>query len=112
MAEFTQLGDYLNLPVRVYSTGMLTRLAFAVVTSLQTDILVMDELIGTGDAEFMERAQRRLTEFMGSSKALFLASHDEMVLQRFCDKCIYLKGGQLQAFGDTQEVLYLYKQDR
>lgn len=110
IADFTELGDYLNMPVRIYSTGMLTRLAFATVTAMDADVLLMDEVIGTGDAAFMEKAERRLKTFMSRSKILVMASHSDQVLRSFCTKAILLDHGSLVTFGDIETVLVRYRQ--
>lgn len=110
IAEFTELGDYLNMPVRIYSSGMATRLAFATVTAMESDILLMDEVIGAGDAAFMSKAEDRLNEFMNRSKILVLASHSESVIRTFCNKALLLEHGQLLGTGSTDEIFELYRQ--
>ena len=82
IVEFTQLGDYLSLPVRTYSSGMQLRLAFAIATSIMPEILVLDEVVGTGDAVFMERAQQRLNAVIASSHIVVLASHSVEVIKK------------------------------
>jgi ABC-type polysaccharide/polyol phosphate transport system ATPase subunit len=108
IAEFTELGEYLDMPARIYSSGMLTRLAFATVTSMDADILLMDEVIGTGDASFMEKAEHRLNEFMNRSSVLILASHSESTIRKFCSTAIMLEHGQLVAFGDVDDIFSIY----
>lgn len=110
IAAFTELGDYLNMPVRIYSSGMATRLAFATVTAMGSDILLMDEVIGTGDAAFMDKAERRLNEFMNRSKILVLASHSESVVRKFCNKILLLEHGQMLGIGTLDEIFELYRQ--
>ena len=108
IAEFTELGEYLQMPVRVYSAGMVTRLAFATVTAMDADILVMDELIGTGDAAFMERVQQRLKSFMSRSKILVLASHSDDTIRRFCSRAILLQHGRMLGIGPVEDMLERY----
>ena len=108
IVAFTELGEYLNMPVRIYSSGMRTRLAFATVTSMDSDILLMDEVIGTGDAGFMEKAGRRLNDFMNRSKILVLASHSESVIRRFCNKAMILDHGEVVGFGSIDEMFERY----
>lgn len=105
---FTELGEYLEMPVRIYSSGMLTRLAFATVTAMNADILLMDEVIGTGDASFIEKAEKRLKEFMGRSKILVLASHSEQMIRDFCNKAILMEHGKIITIGEVGNVLKLY----
>lgn len=109
ICAFTELGSYLDMPTRVYSSGMLTRLAFATVTAMDADILLMDEVIGTGDASFLEKAERRLKDFMSRSKILVLASHSGDVIRNFCNKALLLEHGQVRAFGDVDDVYNLYQ---
>jgi ABC-2 type transport system ATP-binding protein len=110
IACFTELGQYLELPVRIYSSGMLTRLAFATVTAMEPDILLMDEVIGTGDAAFIHKAEKRLSEFMNRTKILVLASHSEEVIRKFCNKGLLLKAGKVESSGGVEEVIQCYKQ--
>lgn len=109
IAEFTELGEYLDMPVRIYSSGMLTRLAFATVTSMDSDILLMDEVIGTGDAAFIEKAERRLGEFINRSKIVALASHSNDMIRKFCTKAVLLEHGCSVAIGPVDEMLALYE---
>lgn len=105
---FTELGDYLHLPVRTYSSGMLLRLAFAVATSSVPDILLMDEMIGVGDAQFLERAQQRLKRMMERVRILVLASHSESILQTFCSKGLVLAEGRITHQGPIEHCLQAY----
>ena len=108
IAEFTELGEYLDMPIRVYSSGMLTRLAFATVTSMDADILLMDEVIGTGDAAFIDKAEKRLKSFMSRSKIMVLASHSESMIQKLCNKALLLEHGKMLGIGSVDEMLALY----
>lgn len=108
IAEFTELGEYLNMPVRIYSSGMMTRLAFATVTSMDADILLMDEVIGTGDAAFMDKAEKRLNNFMSRSKILILASHSEAMIRKFCNKALLLKHGEVIGTGGVDKMFEMY----
>lgn len=93
IAEFSGLGDYLAMPVRTYSTGMLMRLAFSIVTSFQADIVLMDEWLSVGDAEFRERGAVRLRELIRSSGILVLASHSPDLIARECTSIVELSHG-------------------
>lgn len=108
IVAFTELGNYLNMPVRIYSSGMLTRLAFATVTSMDSDILLMDEVIGTGDAAFIEKAENRLNEFINRSKILVLASHSEEIIRKFCNVALVLRHGKVVGIGSVDEMFNLY----
>jgi ABC-type polysaccharide/polyol phosphate transport system ATPase subunit len=108
IAKFTELGQYLNMPVRIYSSGMATRLAFATITAMDSDILLMDEVIGTGDAAFMDKAEQRLNEFMNRSKIIVLASHSDNVIKKFCNKALLIERGQIISAGDPDHVIATY----
>ena len=112
IAAFTELGDYLAMPVHTYSTGMMMRLAFGVCTCVDPEILLMDEWVGVGDAAFVEKAERRLDEFLGHASILVLASHIPGLLERTCTKGVWLDAGRVRAFGPIGEVLREYEQLR
>lgn len=105
IADFTELGGYLELPVRTYSAGMVLRLAFAVSTCVEPDILLMDEWVLAGDAQFMEKANNRIASFVNSSSILVLASHSKKVIREWCNKAIRVHQGQIVAIGDVTNVL-------
>jgi ABC-type polysaccharide/polyol phosphate transport system ATPase subunit len=108
IAEFTDLGEYLDLPVRTYSSGMFMRLAFSITTSVTPDIIVMDEMIGTGDAQFIQKARQRLNELLSNTKILVLATHNQKIGSEFCNKGLWLEKGKLRSFGPAQSVLNEY----
>ena len=112
IAEFTDLGDYLAMPVRTYSAGMTLRLAFAVATSGHPEILLMDEWLLAGDSNFLEKARRRLADFVNRSSILVLASHTEALLTEWCNKGILLDRGNVVAFGPIREVIEVYHRRR
>ncbi len=93
IAEFSGLGDYLHMPVHTYSTGMMMRLAFAITTSVRPDILLMDEWLSVGDAEFRSRAEDRITSLVAASGILVLASHSADLIARECNRVIELSHG-------------------
>ena len=106
--EFCELGDYMRLPIRTYSSGMLIRLSFAIATSVRPDILLVDEVIGAGDARFAAKAERRIEELMAKANVLVLASHSNDTLRTLCDKGIFLLNGELQFFGPIEEAIDAY----
>jgi ABC-2 type transport system ATP-binding protein/lipopolysaccharide transport system ATP-binding protein len=108
IAEFTELGEHLNLPVRTYSSGMLLRLGFAVSTAVPRDIILIDEIIGAGDAAFMAKALKRLEDMMAGSRILVVASHATSILDRMCNKAMYLREGKIAFFGATDEAIQRY----
>lgn len=93
--EFTQLGDFLQLPVRTYSSGMATRLMFAVATSTEPDILLVDEVFGTGDAEFQVKAKARMEELIKSVGIFVFASHNNELIRQYCNRVFRLEHGRL-----------------
>lgn len=108
IAEFTELGDFLSLPLRTYSTGMRIRLALGVVTSIDPEILLLDEGIGAVDAAFLERARGRLSDLVARSGILVFASHSDEMLRQLCDTALLMEHGGIKAQGDLDAVLREY----
>ena len=108
IAAFTELGDYLDLPVRTYSAGMTLRLAFAAATAVDSEILLMDEWIAVSDTQFLEKAQHRAESFVDRSSIVVVASHVEAVLKRLCNKLLWLDRGGVMRMGPVDEVLAAY----
>lgn len=106
--EFSELGEYLSLPVRTYSTGMQTRLGFSVATAVHPGILLMDEGIGAGDARFAERATQRMKDFIGRSQIMILASHSDQMIRTTCNKAALMKAGQVLNVGPVDDILAEY----
>jgi ABC-2 type transport system ATP-binding protein len=109
IAEFTELGDFLGMPLRTYSTGMRVRLALGVVTSIDPEILLLDEGIGAVDAAFLEKSKKRLAELVERSGLLVFASHSDEFLRELCNSAIWLEHGQIKKQGELEEVLRAYK---
>jgi len=99
IAEFTELGDYLAMPVRTYSSGMMLRLAFAVSTCVVPEILLMDEWISVGDPAFLAKAQRRMEDFVTRSNILVLATHNQQLIEQVCNRVLQLESGHIKAVG-------------
>ncbi len=108
IAEFSNLKEFLDIPVRHYSTGMFVRLAFATSTAVDPQILLLDEVMAAGDAAFIESARRRMNELMERASIVVFASHSLDVLPTFCDRTILLRQGRIVADGPTPEVVRLY----
>lgn len=104
IANFAELGEYMHLPVENYSAGMLTRLGFAVTTAVDADVVVMDEWIGAGDKRFLERGRRRLMNVIERSRIFVIASHNETLIKRLCNKALILDGGRIIAYGSTSLI--------
>jgi ABC-2 type transport system ATP-binding protein len=109
IAEFTELGDYLSMPLRTYSNGMRVRLALGVVTSIDPEILLLDEGIGAIDAEFLQKARNRLFELVERSGMLVFASHSDEFLADMCDTAIWMEHGRIKEQGPLRDVLHHYK---
>lgn len=95
VCEFSELGDYIQMPMRTYSSGMIMRLMFAISTSMKADIVLMDEWLSAGDQEFSEKAQKRLTQLVDRAKVLVIASHSPEVIARTCNRVIRLEHGKV-----------------
>jgi lipopolysaccharide transport system ATP-binding protein len=104
IADFSELGGYIHIPVNTYSAGMLMRLAFAISTSISPDILLMDEWLAVGDANFQKKAERRLLDLIGASGILVMATHSLGIMERVCNRLIWLDAGTIRADGSFQEV--------
>ncbi|WP_067663869.1 galactan export ABC transporter ATP-binding subunit Wzt/RfbE [Nocardia miyunensis] len=109
IAEFTELGEYLNMPLRTYSTGMRVRLAMGVVTSIDPEILLLDEGIGAVDAEFLKKARNRLRDLVARSGILVFCSHSNEFLAQLCDSAIWIDHGTVRMRGGIEEVVRAYE---
>ncbi len=93
--EFSELGDYLNFPVRTYSSGMMMRLAFSIATTVPAEIILLDEWLSVGDAAFSEKADERLQSFVAKAKILVLATHNPKLAEKVCNKSIEMESGRI-----------------
>lgn len=109
--EFAEIGDFLDTPYKHLSSGMKVRIAFAVVSQLDEPILLVDEVLAVGDKAFREKCYRRIDELLESGRTLFLVSHNERDLKRFCSRGLYLKKGELVLDAPIEEVLRAYNAD-
>lgn len=109
IAALSELGDFIHMPIKTYSSGMLARLAFSISTSVDADILLLDEMIGTGDANFINKAKSMLDSFISNSNILILASHSNKVLREICNKAMLFEHGRLVTGGDIEDVLEVYR---
>ena len=109
IAEFTELGEYLAMPVRTYSSGMVLRLAFAVSTCVDPEILLMDEWLSVGDAHFIKKAEERMLALFDRSSILVMASHSEQLISDVCNKAVLLDKGRVLEVGEVETVLETYR---
>lgn len=112
IADFAGLGSFLDMPMKTYSSGMAARLAFATSTSIEPDILLIDEGIGAGDAAFLEKANQRLEDLIERTRILILASHDEQLVRRWCSKAVLFEKGRNVNVGPVDEIFAQYHADR
>jgi len=108
VAEFTELGQYLDLPIRTYSDGMRARLLAALATTARHDILLIDEGIGAGDSAFQQKFNNRLNRYMGSAGLLIVASHNAALLRDYCSRGMVLEHGEVKFLGGIEEALECY----
>ena len=109
IAAFTELGDYLDLPLRTYSTGMRVRLGFAISTAVDAQILLLDEVLGVGDARFQDKARTRLEDLHHRAEIVVIALHSNEAIRKACNKAMWLDRGKLMAMGSTAEVTAAYE---
>lgn len=108
ISEFSGLGHFLDMPFRTYSSGMQIRLAFATSTSIDPEILIMDEWLSAGDENFQEKANQRMDQLLDKTRILILASHSRELLSKNCSKLLWLEHGKIKMLGKTSEVLDAY----
>jgi len=108
IVEFAELGDFMQMPVRTYSSGMQLRLAFSVSTIVRPEILLMDEWLSVGDENFRAKAESRLRSVVAETKILVLAAHDRKLLQKVCNRILWLDHGTLRMDGPAEEVISAY----
>ncbi|HHL4077542.1 ABC transporter ATP-binding protein [Burkholderia sp. A2] len=109
IADFCELGDSLDLPIRTYSSGMKVRLAFAVSTAVDAEILLLDEVMGVGDALFMHKAEARLADLHSRAEIVVLAMHSNSEIRKVCNKVLWMEHGRVRAFGPTEEIVSAYE---
>ena len=109
IAEFSELGHFLDMQVRFYSAGMLVRLAFSIATAIDPEILLVDEVLGAGDLAFQQKARQRMREMMAKARLIIMVSHDLESFNKFCDRVIWLDHGRIRQQGPPAEVVAAYK---
>ena len=110
IAEFSELGDFLNMPLRYYSAGMLVRLAFSISTMIEPEILLVDEALGAGDMNFQRKARARIEQLLGHARLVVLVSHDLSSIEGLCDRVVWLDHGQIRLVGPARQVIAAYQQ--
>lgn len=108
IAEFSELGKFLSMPIRNYSSGMLARLAFSVATAVNPEILIVDEILSVGDMAFQEKSRERMMEMMGGGTTVLFVSHNMAQIREMCSRVVWLDHGTVRMLGSTQEVCDAY----
>ncbi len=108
IAEFTELGDFLNMPVRYYSAGMLVRLAFSIATAIDPEVLLVDEVLAAGDLSFQQKALKRMREMMNRAQLVIMVSHDLNSIRELCTRAIWMERGTVKQVGPVADVIRAY----
>lgn len=108
IAEFSELGDFLQMPVRYYSAGMSVRLAFSIATAIEPEILLVDEVLSVGDMAFQDKARRRMYEMMSKAKIIVMVSHDLSSIKKLCNRVIWMEHGTVRDIGSPASVISAY----
>ena len=111
IVEFSELGDFINIPLRNYSSGMTMRLAFSIAAVVNPEILIVDEILSVGDAAFQEKSKKRMHELMSGGTTVLFVSHSLDQIEEMCNRVIWLEHGKVRMIGDTAEVCQAYKAD-
>lgn len=109
IVEFSGLADFIDVPVKNYSSGMVARLGFSVATMVKPDILIVDEILAVGDQAFQEKCHKRMEEMMNGGTTVVLVSHSESDIRRICQKAVWIERGDLRSTGDIDEMLKMYR---
>ncbi|MDJ0789019.1 MAG: ABC transporter ATP-binding protein [Myxococcota bacterium] len=109
IVEFSELGDFIDQPVRFYSSGMRARLAFSIASCLEPEILILDEVLSVGDRAFQEKSRRRLEELMARSRLIVIVSHSSEFLRSICTHALWLERGRVRGYGSAKEILDAYE---
>ena len=112
IVAFSEIGDFIDEPVRTYSSGMVMRLAFSVAFHLEAEILIIDEVIAVGDKDFQQKCLARLAELKRSGRTLLFVSHSPQIVQQFCSRAIWLDHGRIKMDGPADEVLTAYQSEK
>lgn len=109
IVNFSELGRFIDVPIRNYSSGMMMRLAFSIATVVNPDILIVDEILAVGDANFQEKSRKRMLELMGGGTTVLFVSHDLKQIRDMCNRVVWLEHGEIKMVGETEHICNLYK---
>ena len=108
--EFSELGQFIDYPVRTYSSGMYSKLAFSITASLETDIILIDEVLSVGDERFQKKSYNKMKELISNkNRTVMIVSHNTDTLRKLCTKAMWINDGKMMSIGETQEVLSQYQ---
>ena len=110
IVSFSELGEFINMPIKTYSSGMMARLAFAVATVIEPEILIVDEILAVGDAAFQEKSRARMMDMMSGGTTVLFVSHSLDQIREMCDRCVWLEHGEVRMVGETEKVCAAYEQ--
>ena len=110
IVAFSEIGPFIDMPLRNYSSGMVARLAFSIATVVVPEVLIVDEVLSVGDAAFQEKSRRRMMELMGGGTTVLFVSHSMEQIREICNRVVWMECGKVNAFGDTDEICKQYKQ--
>lgn len=108
IAAWADLTDAIDLPIRTYSSGMLSKLAFSVATDIKSEVILIDEILSVGDAKFKEKSKERISQFFNGESAIVLVSHDLSAIRDLATSAIWIDKGQVREFGEVEKVLDAY----
>lgn len=109
IVEFSEIGEFIDVPLRNYSSGMITRIAFSIATVVEPEILIVDEVLAVGDAAFQEKSRKRMMELMSGGTTVLFVSHDLSQIRTMCNRAVWIDHGEVKMFGDTETVCNAYQ---
>lgn len=109
IVEFSELGDFMDIPIKNYSTGMQARIGFAIATLVQSDIVIIDEVLAVGDAAFQQKCEKRIHQMLQGTVTLLFVSHDNNMVERLCTKAVWLRNGEIAMSGNVHDVCDAYR---
>jgi len=109
IVEFSELKDFLDVPIKNFSSGMIARLGFSIATIVRPDILIVDEILSVGDFKFQEKCEKRIADMMSCGTTVIIVSHSIEQIERLCDRVLWLDHGKCKALGNTDEICKMYK---
>ena len=109
IVDFSELGQFIEVPIRNYSSGMLARLAFSIASVINPEVLIVDEILSVGDAAFQEKSRKRMMELMGGGTTVLFVSHSLDQIREMCNRVVWLDHGKVKAFGATGEICDAYE---